>query len=83
MSVARALDALVFDLRFALRQLRAAPAFTLVAALTLALGLGVNSAIVALVDAALLRPLPYPDPDRLVTILETSPSTARGRVCSS
>ena len=60
------------DVRFAVRQLRRAPAFTLVAAMTLALGIGANSAIFALVDATLLRPLPFADPDRLVMAWETS-----------
>ena len=66
------------DVKFALRQLGTAPAFTLVATLTLALGIGANSAIFALVDATLLRPLPYPQPDRLVTIWETTEKTKRG-----
>ena len=66
------------DVKFAIRQLSAAPAFTLVATLTLALGIGANSAIFALVDATLLRPLPYGDADQLVTIWETSSQTPRG-----
>jgi putative ABC transport system permease protein len=66
------------DAAFAWRQLRNAPAFTLVAAATLALGIGANSAIFALVDATLLRPLPYAAPDRLVTIWESSGATPRG-----
>ena len=68
------------DLKFAFRQLRHSPAFTLVATFTLALGIGANSAIFALVDATLLRPLPYADPDRLVTIWETSATTSRSYV---
>src|SRR6186713_1041263 len=64
------LDELRNDLRFAFRQLKRSPAFTLVATLTLALGIGANSAIFALVDATLLRPLPFREPDRLVTIWE-------------
>jgi putative ABC transport system permease protein len=58
------------DVKFAIRQLKGSPAFTLVATLTLALGIGANSAIFALVDATLLRPLPYGNPDRLVSIWE-------------
>ena len=68
------------DLSFALRQLRRSPAFTLVAIGTLALGIGANSAIFALVDATLLRPLPFRDPEQLVMVWERSPRTARGAV---
>jgi putative ABC transport system permease protein len=78
MSITLWLDELRQDTKFAFRQLRSAPAFTLVATLTLALGIGANSAIFALVDATLLRPLPYADADRLVTIWETSDATKRG-----
>ena len=72
------LEELREDLKFAFRQLKNSPAFTLVATLTLALGIGANSAIFALVDATLLRPLPYGEPDRLVSIWERSAKTARG-----
>ena len=58
MRVTQWLDELRDDLKFAIRQLKGSPGFTLVAALTLALGIGANSAIFALVDATLLRPLP-------------------------
>ena len=65
-------DDLAKDARFALRQLRRQPAFTLTATTTLALGLAASTAIFAFVDAALLRPLPYRDPSRLVGVFERS-----------
>jgi putative ABC transport system permease protein len=74
------LEELADDVKVAVRQLRGARAFTLVATLTLALGIGANGAIFALVDATLLRALPYKDPDRLVSIWEKSPTATRSYV---
>ncbi len=61
-------DSLRRDLRYALRQFASAPTFTLIATLTLALGVGANAAIFSVINGLLLRPLPFTKPDRLVFI---------------
>ena len=67
------LRALAQDIRFGLRLLRKNPAFAAVAVLTLALGIGANTTIFSAIDAVLLHPLPYPDPDRLLIVQESLP----------
>src|SRR5439155_26636314 len=64
---------MIADLKFALRQLRKAPAFTITSVATVAMCLGANLAIFAVINSILLRPLPFPQSDRLVTIFNTYP----------
>src|SRR5215831_4255579 len=67
------------DVRYALRKLRAAPGFTVVAILTLAVGIGANAAIFSFVNSILLNPLPYPNADRIVRVLEKPPGSPTAR----
>src|SRR5215475_1417299 len=71
------------DASFGLRMLRRSPGFAGVAAITLALGLGANTAMFSVIDAVLLRPLPFADPDRLVRIIDANPSKGFPRFSSS
>ena len=68
------MDSIFADIRFGMRSLRKRPGATAIALVTLALGIGVNTAIFSAVDSILLRPLPFKDPDRIVSVWEQTPS---------
>jgi putative ABC transport system permease protein len=75
-----ALNGLLRDLQYAFRTLAKSPGFTTVSLLTLAIGIGGNTAIFSFVDSALLRPLPYADADRIVRVLEKPPGFPRNGI---
>ena len=71
------MDTLIKDLRYAIRSLARRPAFTTIAVLTLALGIGASTAIFSVVDGVLLRPLPYPHAEQIVQLREVNPKGTR------
>jgi len=76
----RLMSSLLRDVRHSARSLRQSPGFTAIAVLTLAIGIGANTAIFSFVDAMLLRPLPYPNADRIVRVMEKPPRGERNGI---
>ena len=73
------MNTLLQDIRSGIRMLLKSPSVSIVATIALALGIGANTAIFSVVNAVLLRPLPFPNPDSLVAVFETAPALGRSR----
>src|SRR5271169_3766447 len=71
------MESLLRELRYGVRTLTKSPGFTVMAVLTLALGIGASTAIFSVVDAVLLRALPYPNPEKIMRVWEQSPNRHR------
>ena len=76
------MDALLQDLRYALRAMFNSPGFSAIAIVSLALGIGANTSIFSVVNALLLKPLPYPNPDRLAQVFRQIEQTGEGSQAS-
>src|SRR6185503_13105753 len=74
------MDSIINDIRFGVRGLLKRPAFTVIAVVTLALGIGANTAIFSVVNAVLLRPLPFKEPDRLMVVWERRANSGRANL---
>jgi predicted permease len=80
MDISLVVDALLRDVRYAFRSLRRSPGFALTVMLTLALGIGANSAVFSALDAVLLRPLPFPDADRLMQLRQILDNSSESNI---